>query len=380
MPRFIVPRRRIRRRRRRRRRPPNDQLIRETYKRPGHPTAFSSPATVARHHNITVDRARRILQHEDAYNLHREYKRPRSFNPYYIRQRRKLVQADLIDIRNIEQHNDNTKFLLLLIDVFSRMVWLYPLRNKSAKTMKTTMENWINRLFRLPETIMTDKGTEFWNHQVRTLLRNNGITLQLATGTCKAAYAERANKTLQVLIYKYLTEHETLRYIDKLDDLVRSYNRRGHRSLEFMSPIEADRPRNRARVCEIAERRWSKVKRREPTLGLGQMVRVKTEAKAISSSRRAYAEQFKGEFFTIHRINRTLPIPMYYLRSLDTDELIDGAFYANELTRIRGDVFKIDHVIRWRGRGRNRQALVRWKYFGPRHDSWVAEADILRVY
>ena len=59
-----------------------------------------------------------------------------------------------------------------------------------------------------------------------------------------AAVSERANKSLQVLIYKYPSAKETTRYLDELDRLTDSYNSRPHRSLKEMMPNEADEAAN----------------------------------------------------------------------------------------------------------------------------------------
>lgn len=350
------------------------------YRRPGHPAAFSAPQAVARELGVGASLAKKALEHVDSYVLHREYKRPRQFNPYFIYNRRDLVQADLIEMRDISARNDGVNYLLLLIDVFTRKIWMYALKRKTGGETRDALETWLNQLRVKPKVLQTDHGREFWNRQVQELLRRENVSLQLAAGTSKAAYAERANKTMQILIYKYLTDRETVRYIEVLQDLVSTYNKRGHRSLQYMSPNDADKPRNQRRVRDIAMQRFSKIKRKKPKYKNGELVRIKTDSKAIVSSRRAYAEQFHGEFFRITRINTTLPIPLYYLKSVDDGGMLDEGFYGEEIQRVAGNVFKIERVIRWRGRrGRNREALVRWKYFGPQHDSWVDETEITAV-
>ena len=67
---------------------------------------------------------------------------------------------------------------------------------------------------------------------------------------------------------------------------------------------------------------------------VGDMVRVKTEAKAPSKARRAYAEQFHRELYTITGINRRMPVIMYELKHVDSGEDVEGGFYANELVRV----------------------------------------------
>lgn len=363
----------------------HDRVVR-AYVTPGHAVAFSTPQRVAAHFGITATRARHILEHVEGYTLHREYKRPRTYNPYYVHKRREQVQADLIDVAKLARHNNDTRFLLLLIDIFTKRVWLYPLARKTAAAVASKMTRWLNGLDVAPDVLMTDRGNEF-RGRVQLLLQRRHVEWQPALGTMKAAIAERANKTVQILMYKYLSENETLRYIDALDRLVDTYNKRGHRTLEGMSPLDADRPENEMRVQAIFHARYNRIAdrtRRKRTGRLpyqvGDTVRIKTEPKKITSSSRAYAEQFHGEYFRVVRINRTLAVPLYYLRSLDTWDTVDGGFYAEELQRQRGDAFKIEDVLRERTRRGRRELLVKWKYFGPAHNSWVAATDVTRRF
>ncbi len=354
------------------------ERILRAYGSPGHPIAFSGVNTVANFYKISKKRAQEILRENDAYVLHKEFKTPTEYNPYYIYKQRQLVQGDLIDIQKIKEKNDQIQYLFLLIDVFSKKMWVYPLKDKKGKTVLQALRHWLAQIDQPPITLETDQGSEFKNEVVSSFLQAKGIEQQFAIGTCKAAIAERANKSLQYLIFKYLTHTESLRYIDRLQDFVSTYNDRKHRTI-LMKPNEADLARNERKVRSFHMRRWAKIKRKIPKLKLGDMVRVKTAAKAVHSSRRAYAEQYNGEYFRIVRINRTLPIPLYYLRSMDTGEFIEGGFYPNELSVVRGNVFKIDKILQRRTVRRQRQVLVRWKYFGQTHDEWIPEETLEEI-
>lgn len=356
--------------------------VQAAYVNPGHVVAYSAPATVAKHFGISKATAKKWLEELDGYTLHREYKQPKYYNPYFVHGRREQVQADLIDVSKIAGQNDGVRFLLVLIDIFTKKVWVYPLERKTQGQMKEALTRWLASLRVRPAKLVTDQGTEFTNRPVQQLLRANHIGWQAALGTLKAAVAERVNKTLQILIYKHLSARETTRYVDVLQQLVRTYNTRPHRTLEGMTPEEADRPRNEERVQAIFHDRYYKIglrRRHSLPLKVGDMVRIKTEAKKITSSSRAYAEQFHGEYFTIARINRTLPIAMYHLRSMDTREMIRGGFYANELQRQRGDTWKVERVVQRRTRNGVRQALVKWKYFGDQWNSWIPEAELRAI-
>ncbi len=358
------------------------ERIRRAFSTPGHPTAFSAPGTVSDYFGISQKRAKEILEEHDGYNLHREFKKPKRYNPYYVHERRKQVQGDLIDISRISGENDGIRFLLLLIDIFTKKIWVYPLKTKSAKDMDEAMEKWLSSLRTVPKILMTDLGQEFRARRVQQRIRDYGVEWQPARGTMKAAIAERANKTIQILIYKYLTTKETLRYIDKLDQLVQTYNHRPHRTLEGMTPVFADIPRNERRVQMIFHTRFEKLgrTRRAPKFAVGDTVRVKTDPHKISQNRRAYAEQFGGEYFKVVRINRNMAVPMYHLRSMDSGDVIEGAFYANELQRQRGDVWKVEDIVGRRTRRGVREIKVKWKYFSPRWNQWIPERNIVQRF
>ena len=357
--------------------------IKRAYVTPGHPVAYSAPARVAKHFHISQNEARAVLEEIEGYRLHREYKKPRVYNPYFVHGRREQVQADLFDISKIARHNNGINFCLLLIDIFTKYIWLYPVRNKGAIAMRAAMEQWLRDVGAKPEKFVTDQGNEFTNQQVQQLLRQNNIHWFPALGTVKAAIAERANRSIQYIIYKHLTENETLKYIDVLPQLVQTYNTRGHRTLEGMSPQEADRPENENHIRAIFHQRFYERgmhRRTSLPLKVGDLVRVKTEAKKISSSTRGYAEQFHGKYYKIRRINRTLPIALYYLRDFDTGDLIEGGFYKEELQLQRGDEYRIERVLNRRVRNGRREMLVKWKYFGDRWNEWIPERGIRRVF
>lgn len=362
--------------------PMQDEVL-SAYVKPGHPVAFSSPKTVADYFDISQKRAKKILEHCDSYNVHREYKAPRVYNPFFVHHRREQIQADLIDVSQLAEVNEGVRFLLLFIDIFTKRVWLCPLKNKSGRIVNGAISAWLNTLDVCPKQLGTDRGLEFKNALVQRTLSEKNVEWLPLGGTMKAAVAERANKSIQILMYKYMSSKETTKYIDKLQDLVDTYNTRPHRSLEGMTPSEADQLDNESKVQAINHSRYEEIARKRKhnlPFKLGDVVKIKTLAKKVSSSSRAYAEQFKGEYFMIVRINRTMPVAMYYLRSMDTEEVIDGGFYAEELQRQRGDVYKVDSVLRRRVRRGVPEIFVKWKDFGERWNEWIPESNIVERY
>lgn len=65
-----------------------------------------------------------------------------------------LWQADLIDIKNVQKFNKGYKFILVVIDCFSKFVWCVPVKTKT----KTEIVNAMNIIFkckRIPVNLQT---------------------------------------------------------------------------------------------------------------------------------------------------------------------------------------------------------------------------------
>ncbi|XP_053405188.1 uncharacterized protein LOC128558917 [Mercenaria mercenaria] len=73
-------------------------------------------------------------------------------------------------------------------------------------------------------------------------------------------------------------------------------------------------------------------------------------------------------------------MPVYRLNDLQ-DEEIKGTFYESEMQKVNYDPdhsFKINRIIKTRGKGQNKQYFVQWKYYPKKFNSWVKANDLQR--
>ena len=93
---------------------------------------------------------------------------------------------------------------------------------------------------------------------------------------------------------------------------------------------------------------------------------------------RAYDETYLGEVFQIYKRNHRGALPIYRLQDLQQEE-IKGTFFESELQKIDYDLdqpFKIDKIIKTRGKGKAKQHLVQWKYYPQKFNSWIKTTDL----
>ena len=71
--------------------------------------------------------------------------------------------ADLVDMQAFAEYNDGVKYLLTVIDVFSKYGWIVPMKDKSGKSTANGLTKIFTNSGRKPGKIWVDKGKEFYN-------------------------------------------------------------------------------------------------------------------------------------------------------------------------------------------------------------------------
>jgi len=142
--------------------------------------------------------------------------------------------ADLIEVINIAKSNRGYRYLLTVVDVFSKYAWVEPVKSKSGQDVTTAFEKILKRSQgRQPQNLQTDDGKEFYNKHFQTLIKRKNIHHFSASGDTKASVVERFNRTLKEILYRYFTIKNTLTFLPVLQDLVLGYNRSYHRSIKM---------------------------------------------------------------------------------------------------------------------------------------------------
>ena len=208
---------------------------------PSHAGSFSSARQLQRilknqyGQNSNLNVIQNWLQKHRSYNLHKARTINFKRNPivaHYIDQQ---WQGDLLFLPDLAKFNDGFQIILVCIDVVSRFAWVEAMKNKSGMETGRAFETILKRdeKSRKPEKFQTDDGKEFFNVHFSAVMKKYNINHFSIPSDKKAAIAERFIKTLKQKIYKYLdTEANRTRYIDVLQDLVKSYNMTYHSKIK----------------------------------------------------------------------------------------------------------------------------------------------------
>jgi len=270
--------------------------------------------------------------------------------------------ADLVDMQAFAKDNDGVKYLLTVIDIFSKYGWIVPLNDKSGKSTASGFLK-ILESGRKPVKLWVDKGKEFYNKDVKNLFE-----LYSTENEEKSCVVERWNRTMREKMFKFFTANSTRRYINVLDEMVSNYNKTKHSSIK-MTPTKASMKVNEKAVFmnlygdEIAEPIM-------PKFSIGDKVRI-TKKKNIFE--KGYTPRWTEEVFTVSQIQYTDP-PTYKITDYNGEEL-QGSFYERELQTTNQEIFRIEKIIRKRGN----KVLAKWVGYPESFNSWVDNEDLVTI-
>ena len=145
--------------------------------------------------------------------------------------------------------NKGYRYILNVIDCFSKYAWSVPLKDKKGETVLDAFKYIVKISDRKPAYIWVDEGKEFYNKDMTAWLKAEKITRYSTHGEHKSAIAERFNRTLKEMMWRRFTAGNTRNWIDMLDELLIKYNKYYHRTIR-MRPVDASKEENESEVWE----------------------------------------------------------------------------------------------------------------------------------
>ena len=111
-----------------------------------------------------------------------------------------IWSADLAKMGLISFYNHGVKYLLCVIDVFTKYTWIKPLKYKKAKTVLHGFIEIVTESKRNPNILWVDQGKEFYNSLKQN--NDNEVLTHLTHNEGRSVIAERFIKTLEGKIFK----------------------------------------------------------------------------------------------------------------------------------------------------------------------------------
>jgi len=266
-------------------------------------------------------------------------------------------------MQSLETDNKGYRYILTMIEIFSRYAWAIPVKSKRGDDIFNAFETIFRE--RKPDKIQFDEGKEFYNGTVKELPEKKGIEY-FSTNSDKKV-VERFNRTLKTRMWKYITEKNTRNWLPVFHKFVHSYNNSVHSSIG-MTPIQASKEQNHNTVWwnlygDTVIRTFGHTKYKP-----GQTVRI-SKYKSIFGN--GYLPNFTEELFNVDEVVYGSPI-VYKLEDLDGEE-IKSILYEEELSEFSTNdatLCQVEKILRAKKMKGKTYAMVKWKGYSYKFNSW----------
>lgn len=347
------------------------EILNRIYYNPSNSGGFSGIEALhraARQYGIGKKAVKDWLSGEYVYSLHRPARKRWQRNRTIVTRINEQFQADLVDMREFSNKNNNFKYILTVIDVLSKHAWAIPLKTKLASEVKKGLEKVFSD--RKPLRLQTDQGREFNNQTVKDWLARKGVNYFTTKNTdIKCAIVERFNRTLKNRMFRYFTKTGKQRYIDVLAKLIEAYNDSYHRTIR-MKPnvVSTDNEKQIFRNTYGYANLRELLKAEEPYskgIKVGDFVRRKYMLKPLD---RGYYPYWTDKTYKVDNISRGDSRPLY---KVDNNRL-----YPEEVQRITGSTFRVEKILNRRKRRGKVEYLVKWLNHPSSENSWEPAENV----
>ena len=285
--------------------------------------------------NKTIEKQQQQLAKEVFSPQIRKFKRQRII-PLY---KDETWSADIIGKSSLSKYNNNYKFLLTVIDIFTKYAWAIPLKNKSG----LSITNGFKIVFsehpqggpepRKPEKLWVDRGSEFYNKTFKSLLKEYG-TSKAASGIelYSTVFIKRFNRTLLHIINKPICINGNGNWINILNDAVVTHNNNIHSTIN-LTPVDASNNPYKVKYT-------FSFKNIKPKLNVGDYVRIVDKRNIFS---KGYTSNWNRELFKVNEVLKSQP-PTYKIGDIN-GEIIKGKYYEQELLKSEFDFESNNKVL-----------------------------------
>merc|ERR1711889_39700 len=270
-----------------------------------------------------------FLKGQPGWNFHGLIPRKFVRKPTKVCRQGLILGIDLLDLtEKIAKHNKKHRYIFLMIDLFSRKLWLTPLTNKSNLTCAKALESFFQKSLYKYSFVFSDQGCKFVGKHTQKVYDKFNITrYSVKKQKIKCSIAERAIRTIKHRLIRYFSQKNTLKYVDEIKE---------QEKIQLVQKLK--------NYGAITKRQLKNKISSTEALAEGTHVRLLL-GKTEGVFQKSYLPIFTKEIFVIDKVVKKFPFT-YYLRDL-LNYPIEGLVYRQELKPVTlPKKFAIDKVLK----------------------------------
>jgi len=319
------------------------------------------------------------LKKQLSYTLHKPARKNFLRNRIYVSYRDQQWQCDIVDMQQFSKENKGFKYLLTIIDCFSKYLWVVPLKTKDSTNIVEAFKIIFQE--RKPIRIQTDRGKEFDNFQFKSLCKKENIRFFTTQDVkIKCSIIERVNRTLKEWMFRYFTAKGTRNYINIIKDLVRSYNYRWHRSIK-MRPVDVNESNEKLVFKNLyglnnLNEIYAKRNVKKNYIKIGSIVRKKYD---LSKLDRGYYPNWSDQTFKVNKRIDKIGKNQYIIEDFRGDSS-KRRFYQEELQEIGNrPAYRVEKILKRKKIGSILHYYVKWTNYPASENSWIPAKNLFNL-
>jgi transposase InsO family protein len=301
------------------------------YHNPSHPAAYGGRKILAKASKASLRDTEKYLMSNKVYRKFRQNRTKFDRARIFVTSIGHQYQADLMDLQKYAQQNRKFRYLLVVVDGFSRYVFARPLKRKTGPIVAEALNDIFSELKtkgQLGERVLfaTDLGTEFWNASAEHIYEQFNIAHFALRPPKKCSLAENAGRYLLDRVYKHMYHTGRNEWVDQLKDFVKAKNARPIKSLGNLAPKDVTFGNQSAVYKSLYEEATDKTEK-EP-LTIGQKVQIAVDRLPFHKSFHGY---FSEKVYVVKKRVSYGGIYRYTLTDPEDNMEISGTYYVHEL-------------------------------------------------
>ena len=152
-------------------------------------------------------------------------------------------QIDVFDLSRYMYANNNYRYILCCVDVFTRMAYGEPLKTKDSEALTTAFQKILTKAGVQPRSMLSDHEAGLFQEPFQLLLKKHNIALNVNSLHDHHALGIIDNfaRRLKTIITTIFLKSKTTKWTDRLADILRVYNDTEHSSINNYKPKEVEK-------------------------------------------------------------------------------------------------------------------------------------------
>jgi uncharacterized membrane protein YkoI len=306
-------------------------------------------------HKYSLKQVKQFLSQQQSHQLTKQVTRPKLYNTIIATAPRSNYQMDIIIYDRYEWNH--YKYILCIIDVYSRYVQAAALTNRRMETVIGATEK-IFKVMGVPASINCDN--EFNTHAFSSLMGKNKITMWYSQPDeiNKNAIVERFNRTLALLLQRWRVGTSSHNWPKILPSIIQNYNSTYHNTIHG-KPVDvfSGQIKNTQTIIHL-----------RPSFSVGDNVRIKLKKKVFGKGDEL---THSDSVYTVTALKKNKA----ELKNIVTGEVLKTLYKFYELSRV-GSI--VTHQVPLLNDGAEHRAIQSKKSLAKKNQlAGVTTADIV---